>query len=35
MFYWVEGPAGYALIGALPREQLLAMAEAIYRQGQN
>ncbi len=39
MFYWVEGqspqggPCGYALVGALPREQLLAMAEAIYQQG--
>jgi anti-sigma factor RsiW len=39
MFYWVEGqsahgkPTGYALVGALPREKLLALAEAIYRQG--
>ncbi len=39
MFYWVEGqsshggPTGYALVGALPREQLLALAEAIYKQG--
>jgi anti-sigma factor RsiW len=39
MFYWVEGTSehgkacGYALVGALPRAQLLAMAEAIYRQG--
>ena len=39
MFYWVEGqsassgPCGYALVGALPRDQLLALAEAIYRQG--
>jgi anti-sigma factor RsiW len=39
MFYWVEGaspqggPVGYALVGELPRAQLLAMAEAIYRQG--
>lgn len=38
MFYWVEGahgtlPAcGYALVGALPRERLLALAEAIERQ---
>lgn len=37
-FYWVEGagpghPAsGYALVGALPRERLLALAEAIERQ---
>ncbi len=39
MFYWVEGaspqggPLGYALVGELPRERLLAMAESIYRQG--
>lgn len=29
---WVESGAGYALVGALPRERLLALAEAIYRQ---
>ena len=39
LFYWVEGqtaqggPTGYALAGELPREKLLALAEAIYRQG--
>jgi anti-sigma factor RsiW len=32
MFYWVEEGCGYALVGALPRETLLALAEAIYRQ---
>jgi anti-sigma factor RsiW len=32
LFYWVEAGAGYALVGALPRERLLALAEAIYRQ---
>lgn len=32
LFYWVEGQAGYALAGALPREQLLALARAIYAQ---
>jgi anti-sigma factor RsiW len=32
LFYWVEDGAGYALVGALPRERLLALAEAIYRQ---
>lgn len=32
MFYWVDGPMGYAIVGALPREQLLALAEAIHRQ---
>ncbi len=32
MFYWVESGAGYALVGPLPRAQLLALAQAIYRQ---
>jgi anti-sigma factor RsiW len=32
LFYWVEEGCGYALVGALPRETLLAMAESIYRQ---
>jgi anti-sigma factor RsiW len=32
MFYWVESGAGYALVGALPKERLLALAQAIYRQ---
>jgi anti-sigma factor RsiW len=38
MFYWVEGASaehaacGYALIGALPRDRLLAVAESIFRQ---
>jgi hypothetical protein len=32
MFCWVESGAGYALVGALPKEQLLALAESIYRQ---
>jgi len=35
MFYWVEGARGYALVGAVPREQLLALAQAIYLQSQN
>lgn len=40
MFYWIEGAdatgtgaTDYALVGALPRDQLLGLAEAIYRQG--
>ena len=33
LFYWVEAGAGYALVGALPKERLLALAQAIYRQG--
>jgi anti-sigma factor RsiW len=32
LFYWVEEGCGYALVGALPRERLLALAEAIYQQ---
>ena len=32
MFYWVEEGAGYALVGALPKETLLAMSQAIYAQ---
>jgi anti-sigma factor RsiW len=32
-FYWVEAGAGYALVGPLPKERLLALAQAIYRQG--
>ena len=34
-FYWVEGTTGYAIVGPLPREQLLALAESIYKQGQS
>jgi len=32
LFYWVEGTTGYALVGTLPRQQLLALAEEVYRQ---
>lgn len=31
-FYWVEGGFAYALSGALTRPQLLALAQAVYRQ---
>lgn len=31
-FYWVDRGFGYALTGALTREALLALAEAVYRQ---
>jgi len=34
LFYWVEGRCGYALVGALPRERLLVLAQAIARQDQ-
>ena len=33
LFYWVEAGAGYALVGDLPRADLLALAEAIHAQG--
>ncbi|MGE5242110.1 MAG: anti-sigma factor family protein [Bacteroidota bacterium] len=31
VFYWVDGPLGYALSAEAPREQLLAVAETVYR----
>jgi anti-sigma factor RsiW len=31
-FYWVDRGFGYALAGALPRDALLALATAVYRQ---
>jgi len=31
-FYWVEKGLGYALAGKLPREQLMQIAQAVYRQ---
>lgn len=32
VFYWVEGPMGYALVGGLPRQELLALSEAVHHQ---
>jgi anti-sigma factor RsiW len=32
MFYWVEEGAGYALVGEVPRDALLALARSIYDQ---
>lgn len=32
LFYWVEPGAGYALVGALPKQRLLALAQAVYKQ---
>jgi anti-sigma factor RsiW len=32
LFYWIESGAGYALVGDLPKDELLALARAIYRQ---
>ena len=34
-FYWVEDGFGCALVGKLPREKLLALAEAVYKQAEN
>jgi anti-sigma factor RsiW len=34
MFYWVEEGYGCALVGALPRERLLALADAVYKQSE-
>ena len=31
-FYWVDQGFGYALAGNVPREQLMALAELVYRQ---
>jgi anti-sigma factor RsiW len=31
-FYWVDQGFGYALSGKLPRQALLQMAEAVYKQ---
>ena len=32
LFYWVEDGLGYALVGALPKERLLALAQSIHQQ---
>lgn len=32
LFYWVEDGFGCALVGKLPRERLLVLANAVYRQ---
>jgi anti-sigma factor RsiW len=32
VFYWVDGPFGYALSGEIERLQLLRVAESIYRE---
>lgn len=31
VFYWIDGPLGYALSGELPRERLLQVARAVYQ----
>ena len=35
MFYWIEEGYGCALVGTLPRERLLALAESAYRQSED
>lgn len=32
VFYWIDGPFGYALAGDLPRDELQQIAELVYRQ---
>ena len=35
LFYWIEDGFGCALVGKLPREKLLALAEAVYKQSED
>lgn len=35
LFYWIEDGFGCALVGKLPRAQLLALAEAVYKQAED
>jgi anti-sigma factor RsiW len=32
VFYWIDGPLGYALAGDLPRDELQVIARLVYRQ---
>lgn len=32
VFYWIDGPLGYALAGDLPKEDLQTVARLVYRQ---
>ncbi len=32
VFYWIDGPLGYALAGDLPRDELQVVARLVYRQ---
>jgi anti-sigma factor RsiW len=32
VFYWIDGPLGYALSGELPKGELLKVATAVYKQ---
>lgn len=31
-FYWLDGAFGYALVAEIPRDQLTALANLVYRQ---
>ena len=35
LFFWVEDGFGCALVGKLPREQLLLLADAVYKQAED
>ena len=32
VFYWIDGPLGYALAGEISRDELSAVAQGVYRQ---
>lgn len=32
VFYWIDGPLGYALAGDIPRDELQTIARLVYRQ---
>jgi anti-sigma factor RsiW len=32
VFYWIDGPMGYAITGQMPREELLGIAKKVYEQ---
>jgi anti-sigma factor RsiW len=32
VFYWIDGPLGYALTGDLPKDELQSVARLVYRQ---
>jgi len=32
VFYWIDGPLGYALAGAIGRDELSAVAQGVHRQ---
>ena len=32
VFYWIDGPLGFALVGKLSKEELLELSEVIYNQ---